>query len=275
MKLSYTVVIGSSRSMTELEDESIHLIFMSPPYMAARDYGSTPDNIGNTVDDEYYSMMLDVINECYRVLIPGRRMFIVIQDLPDEPSSTNTTSVIRRKLIAYELAHHIIEKTKFELFCNIIWDKIGNIELFPLGSFPYPFNIPVKHNYEYVLGFIKPGRPTEKPDAETLRNSTLTLDDVKDIVFGMIHMPPEPVEGHPAPFPTKLAEMFIKAFSFMGETVLDPFVGSGTTMRAARNLKRSAVGYEIEPLYLPLIKKRALIGVRSIEHDVEFKVIRK
>lgn len=255
----HRVIIGDSRDMAELKDESVHLVVTSPPYWQLKDYGS-PDQIGyNDTYEDYINNLNLVWNECHRVLHKGCRMCINIGDQFARSVYYGRYKVIpiRTEIIKF------CETVVFDYMGAIIWQKVttchtsGGATI--MGSFPYPRNGIIKLDYEFVLIFKKPGRaPT--PAKEHKERSRLSQEEWNQLFYGHWNFPGEKQDRHLAVFPVELPRRLIKMFSFWGDTVLDPFLGSGTTVLAARELGRNSVGYEINTAFRPMIEKKLGLG---------------
>jgi modification methylase len=252
---SARVVRGDARSMAQLLDASVDLVVTSPPYWQVKDYGSDDQlGFGQSLH-EYLFDLCRVWQECARALKPGRRLCINIGD-----QFARTIIYGRYKIIP--IHSEIIaqcESLGLDFLGSIIWQKkttmntTGGAAI--MGSFPHPPNGIVELDYEHILLFKKPGPPTKFTE-EQKRRSELTKDEWKLFFSGHWHFGGARQGAHEAMFPEELPRRLIKMFSFVGETVLDPFLGSGTTARVALDLERSAVGYEINPEYIPLIRER-------------------
>ncbi len=245
------IYIKNSQDMNELETDSTHLMLTSPPYFNAKMYSKEPlvGDLGNIHElEDWFSEISKVWCEVYRVLQPGRKAFINIMNLPVRVSgSFRSLNLVGRTI-------EICEGIGFIFKRDIVWQKTNSVRAH-FGTYPYPGSILLNHAHEFILEFEKPApkgynkyghltveqKETSKLDKEfwtTLKKSDVWL------------MSPEGSgdrRTHAAPFPYELPYRLIKAYSYKGETVLDPFLGSGTTLRVARDLGRFGVGYEINP----------------------------
>jgi DNA modification methylase len=236
------LINGSSRKMEELQDNSIHLCVTSPPYLDAIDYNrDNPENIGNYTGMEYYKLMYDVYSEVYRVLQPGRKFALNVQDIPSTEETTGLDLVGFRSVL-------LCEKIGFELIADIVWTKGRNrAGGTPMGTIPFPASPVILGNWEHVFIFRKKGKADYSHVTVDMREpSKLTTQEIADYIYATWDIRPEMNREHPAPFPLELPTRLIKLYSFAGEIVLEPFTGSGTTFIAAKNLRRSIVGYELE-----------------------------
>jgi site-specific DNA-methyltransferase (adenine-specific) len=255
LKTYHKIINGDSRQMNYLGEESIHLIITSPPYWQLKDYG-TNKQIGFHESYESYINNLNLVwNECYRVLHPGCRFCVNIGDQFARSVYYGRYKVIpiRTEIIKY------CETIGFDYMGAVIWQKVttcnttGGATI--MGSFPYPRNGILKIDYEFILIFKKQGN-SPKPTKEQKKLSIMTKDEWNDYFSGHWTFAGVKQNGHMAMFPEELPARLIKMFSFPGETILDPFLGSGTTTLAARNLGRNSVGYEINRDYLSTIKEK-------------------
>ncbi len=264
MKPWAKIIIGDSRELIEIENESIELIITSPPYWHIKDYG-VPGQIGyGQTLHEYLKDLYRVWEECFRVLKPGRRLCINIGD-------QFARSVIYGKYKVIPLHAEIIlqcEKIGFDYMGAIIWQKKTSMNTTGganvMGSYPYPPNGMIEIDYEFVLIFKKPGRG-ENISHQIKEISKLTKEEWKEYFSGHWKFGGERQINHEAMFPEELPRRLIKMYSFVGETVLDPFLGSGTTVKVALELKRNAIGYEINENFLEIIKKK--IGLQESLFD--------
>jgi len=255
------IIIGDSRQMIEIEDESIDLIVTSPPYWHIKDYGITGQiGYGQSLH-EYLRDLYRVWSECFRVLKPGRRLCINIGDQFARSIVYGCYKII--PLHAEVIAQ--CEEIGFDYMGAIIWQKkttmntTGGANV--MGSYPYPPNGMIEIDYEFILIFKKPGNQ-EKKSQEIKEKSKLSLEEWKLYFSGHWNFGGAKQIKHEAMFPEELPKRLIKMFSFVGETVLDPFLGSGTTVKVALELQRNAIGYEINEDFLEVIKEK--IGANNI-----------
>ena len=256
MSTTHTIINGDSRQMNLIKDRSVQLVITSPPYWQLKDYG-TADQIGYHEDYETYINNLNLVwNECFRVLDNGCRMCINIGDQFARAVYYGRYKVIpiRTEIIKF------CESIGFDYMGAIIWQKktttntTGGASL--MGSFPTPRNGILSLDYEFILVFKKLGKPTTKVTKEIKEQSRMTTAEWKEYFAGHWNFGGTRQEGHIAMFPEELPKRLIKMFAFKGETVLDPFMGSGTTSLAARNLERNSIGYEINPEFIEIAKQK-------------------
>jgi DNA modification methylase len=246
------VFVGNSMKMDDLSDNSIHLVITSPPYFDAKMYSSQPieNDLGDIHDiDEWFEKIAEVWKEIYRVLQPGRKVFINIMNLPIrlEGGGFKSLNLVGRTI-------DVCEKIGFIFKRDIVWHKTNSVRSH-FGSYPYPGGILINHMHEFILEFEKPAKKgfnkyahlTKEQKEQSKLDKEFWLSIKKSDVWIMNPQGSGDRRSHVAPFPYELPYRLIKAFSFVGETILDPFLGSGTTLLAAIDLKRNGVGYEINP----------------------------
>ena len=259
----HKIINGDSRQMTELKDKSIDLIITSPPYWQLKDYG-TENQIGyNDSYEEYINNLNLVWKESYRILNNGCRLCINIGDQFARAVYYGRYKVIpiRTEIIKF------CESIGFDYMGAVIWQKqtttntTGGASI--MGSFPFPRNGIFSIDYEFILIFKKLGNP-KKPDKNLKEQSQMTKEEWKEYFSGHWNFGGAKQDGHIAMFPEELPKRLIKMFSFVGDTVLDPFLGSGTTSLAAKKLNRNSVGYEMNQDFIPFIKRKLNIEQRDI-----------
>lgn len=271
-KTKHTIINGDSRKMNELNDESVHLIATSPPYWQLKDYG-TENQIGFHDDYETYINNLNLTwKECFRVLHKGCRLCINIGD-----QFARSTYYGRYKIIPIHTEIiKFCEMIGFDFMGQIIWQKATTMNTSGgasiMGSYPNPRNGIVKLDFEYILLFKKQGN-APKPTRQQKDNSAMTNEEWNTFFNGHWYFSGAKQDKHLAMFPEELPHRLIKMFSFPEETVLDPFMGSGTTALAAKKLNRNSVGYEINPDFIPIIKEK--IGTDDAFTQVETEIIKQ
>jgi len=262
----HRIIVGDSRRMTEVPDESVHLVVTSPPYWQLKDYGKG-EQIG--FDDSYedYINNLNIVwNECHRVLHKGCRLCVNIGDQFARSVYYGRYKVIpiRTEIIKF------CEAVDFDYMGAIIWQKVttcnttGGATI--MGSFPFPRNGIVKIDYEFILIFKKHGNPPVVRK-EIKEKSKLTIEEWNQFFTGHWKIAGEKQDKHLAMFPEEIPYRLIKMFSFVGDTVLDPFLGSGTTSLAAKNLERNSIGYEINAGFICVIKEKLGLKEKRLFDD--------
>jgi site-specific DNA-methyltransferase (adenine-specific) len=249
------IILGDSRKIKELGNESVHLVITSPPYWQLKDYGNGSQVGFNDTYEDYINNLNLVWNECHRVLHKGCRLCVNIGDQFARSVYYGRYKVIpiREEIIKF------CETVGFDYMGAIIWQKVTTCNTTGgatvMGSFPYPRNGILKLDYEFILIFKKLGTPP-KVNKEIKEKSKMTTKEWNEYFAGHWNFPGERQDKHLAMFPEELPRRLIKMFSFVGDTVLDPFLGSGTTCLAAKNLKRNSIGYEVNKDFLPVIKSK-------------------
>lgn len=273
MKTHHKIVIGDSRLMNEVQNESIHLIITSPPYWQLKDYGDGNQIGFNDSYEDYINNLNLVWNECQRVLHPGCRLCVNIGDQFARSVYYGRYKVIpiRTEIIKF------CESAGFDYMGAIIWQKVTTCHTTGgatvMGSYPYPRSGVIKLDYEFILVLKKYGNsPTVS--SEIKEQSKLKDEEWNQYFTGHWKFPGEKQDRHLAMFPEELPRRLIKMFSFVGDTVLDPFLGSGTTSLAAKKLNRNSVGYEINENFLPVIKEKLGLEQGSIFQDATFEIIK-
>jgi len=255
MKTTHKIINGDCRQMNLIPDKSVQLVITSPPYWQLKDYG-IENQIGFHEDYETYINNLNLVwKECYRVLDNGCRLCINIGDQFARAVYYGRYKVIpiRTEIIKF------CESIGFDYMGAVIWQKqtttntTGGASL--MGSYPTPRNGILSIDYEFILLFKKLGEPSQV-DKELKSQSKMTKEEWKEYFSGHWSFGGAKQDGHIAMFPEELPKRLIKMFAFKSETVLDPFMGSGTTSLAAKNLDRNSIGYEINPEFIEIAKKK-------------------
>ena len=244
--------------MGEIADDSVHLIVTSPPYANLKAY--EPGNAAQLGDIQDYEDFLDelakVLGECLRVLVPGGRACYVVGDVNVARRNAGRHYVFPLSADIRVIARRL----GFDNLQGITWLKVANISLEASNSSRYlgKPNLPngiVKNDTEHILFLRKPGyrSPTAEMEAQSFIPNTLYSKWFSTI---WTDVPGASLKEHPAPYPLEIANRLIRMFSFIGDVVLDPFAGTGTTGAAAMAAGRSSIMYEVEPAYLPLIMRK-------------------
>jgi len=258
---SSKIYCKDSRNMSEIKNESISLIITSPPYYNLKNYNGNHEinnQLGNPKSyEEYIQNLNSVWDECVRILHPDGKLCINIMPIFLTGDQTHFKRRVTKTAIMDIESYFQLTKKMF-LQALYIWDKRKIVRFSSFGSYPYPPNIFSTFPYEWIIVFSKKGKrsPVSK---EIKEKSKITTKEWQDWAINSIwEMQPAKAKevGHPAPFPEELPKRLIKLYSFVGDIVLDPFMGSGTTLLAAINLERNAIGYELNPDYIKLAKRR-------------------
>jgi modification methylase len=232
------IYCSSSVSMAELPDCSVHLVVTSPPYNVGKEYDD------DLTLEEYRAFLLGVWKECQRVLVPGGRMAVNLANLGRKPYLPLSAFLVS-DLVSLGLL----------MRGEIIWNKAASSSNSTAwGSWCSPQNPTLRDEHEYILVFSKGQfkRPREN------RESTINRDQFLEYTRSVWSFASEPARkvGHPAPFPVELPYRLMQLYTYKGEVVLDPFMGSGQTAIAAVKANRKFVGYEIRQEYIDLAEKR-------------------
>lgn len=276
-KTTHKIIRGSSLDiLPELEEESIDFSVTSPPYWQIKDY-EHPHQIGRDQEyEEYLSALKQVWEEVHRLLKPGCRLAI---NIGDQYLRASEYGRYRVKPIPADTTR-ICRDIGFDFMGNIIWRKVSTTNTTGggtwMGSTYYPKDGHVTYEHEYILLFRKRG-DWNTPGEEAKEKSKLTKEQRSRWFRGYWELSPERQDEHVAMFPMELPERLIQMYSFHGETVLDPFLGSGTTTRAAMKHGRNSVGVELNDEFFDVICNR--IGLHEnrsgeIEEEGEKTVYR-
>ena len=249
-KTKQRLINGDARNLSFLDDESIHLVVTSPPYWNLKRYNENPDQLGHVNDYESFLGELEKVwREVFRVLVPGGRLVCVVGDV----------CVSRRKFgrhLVFPLHADICvlcRKIGFDNLNPIIWHKIANASFEVengskfLGK-PYEPNAIIKNDMEFILMQRKPGG-YRKPTEVQRKLSKIDKKDFNSWFQQIWNITGASTRKHPAPFPLELASRLVRMFSFHGDTVLDPFCGTGTTIVASLRYGRNSIGIDIDPEY--------------------------
>ena len=265
------VYYKSSEAMEEVLDDSIQLIVTSPPYGKIKDYGNQ-NQIGffGTFDD-YFERLKQVWSECYRVLEPQCRMVI---NIGDQYLRTSEFGRYRVLSIASKIITDCLD-LGFDFLGDIIWQKIsttnttGGCTL--MGSIYYPRNGLLTYDYEHILIFKKyQGKNKRKVDPIIKEMSKIPLSEWKKWYTGHWKFPGVVQKEHIAMFPEELPYRIIRMFSYIGDTVLDPFLGSGTTLKVAKSLFRNGIGYELNKDYKKIVDNKVKNCKPGLFRDYQF-----
>jgi len=271
----HVLVQGDARDLRFIQTGSVQLVVTSPPYWTLKKYREHPSQMGHIRDyDVFVEELSRVWKECFRVLVPGGRLVCVVGDV----------CLSRRKHgrhVVVPLHADIAVSCKAIGFDNlnpIIWHKISNASYEVkngskfLGK-PYEPNAIIKNDIEFILMQRKPGG-YRSPTAEQRRLSMIEKSDFNEWFQQIWTIPGASTREHPAPFPLELAYRLVRMFSFFGDTVLDPFCGTGTTMVAAAKAGRNSVGVEIDPSYCEMALRRLESETKDLFSDVEVEMVR-
>ncbi len=282
------VFFKDARKMSEIPDNSVHLIVTSPPYFNIKDYSKDgyqknqisdkkKEQIGDIQDyKKYIDELLLVWKECERVLKPNGKLVINVPLMPMLKKDFNTHYNRHIFDINADIEHSILNNTNLFLYDIYIWNRTNPSKNLMFGSYPYPRNFYAQNTSEFITVYVKDGKPDNNVPEEIKEKSKLTerewveytkqiwnipIPGKDDIAFGK----------HSAIMPEEIARRCIKLFTFVGDIVLDPFAGSGTTLKVAKELERNFVGYEIMETYKPIIEKK-LKSVSFKQEKIELQL---
>jgi modification methylase len=252
------IFFKNSTDMSEIPSSSVNLIVTSPPYWTLKDYENEDQiGLGSSSYEYYLSELNKVWKECIRVLAPDGKICINIMPF----LLTGQAARFKRRetrLVLGDIEKFMDSTKEMYQFGLYIWDKRKIARFSSFGSYPYPPNLFSTYPYEWITVFSKQGK-RPKVAKEIKEKSKLTTKEWQDWAINSIwEMQPASAkrEKHPAPFPDEMPKRLIKLHSFYGDTVLDPFLGTGTTAKVALELGRKAIGYELNKEYEPLIAKK-------------------
>jgi modification methylase len=260
--------LGDARhEMNSLREGSVHLVVTSPPYWTLKEYRDSEGQMGHIEDYEEFLTELDRVWEhCFRALVPGGRVVCVVGDVCLSRRKNNGRHTV---VPLHASIQEHCRRLGFDNLAPIIWHKISNAayEVENGSSFlgkPYEPNAVIKNDIEFILMERKPGG-YRAPDLPARVLSVISGNNHKEwfqqIWSGLTGAS---TRNHPAPYPIELAERIIRMFSFVGDTVLDPFLGTGTTMVAAAKAGRNSVGFEIDSHYFDMARRRVEIETSSL-----------
>ena len=254
----HRLYLGDSRGMDAIPSESVHLVVTSPPYWTLKEYPGSVGQLGHIDDYEEFLTELDEVwRQVFRVLVPGGRLVVVVGDV----------CLSRRQFgrhLVMPLHASIQERCRglgFDNLAPIIWHKIANAKLEVengSGGFlgkPYEPNAVIKNDIEFILFQRKPGG-YRQPSLAARLLSVIPEDRHREWFQQVWTVRGASTRHHPAPYPVEVAERLVRMFSFVGDTVLDPFLGTGTTSVAAQRWGRHSIGFEVEPDYFEMAARR-------------------
>lgn len=264
----HSLRLGDARDLSWIRDGSVHLVVTSPPYWTLKKYEDQAGQLGDVTEYEAFLEELDKVwRHCGRVLVEGGRICCIIGDvcIPRKRDGRHRIMPLHADIQ--------VRARRIGLDCltPVLWHKIANGATEAKGNGagfygkPYQPGAVIKNDVEYILFLRKPGNYRKVSQTQKAL-SMLSKEEMQswfrsfwDDVKGASTR-----EGHPAPFPAALAERLIRMFSFAGDTVLDPFVGTGSTTVAAISAGRNSIGNEIDPRYLAMARRRVALEIGQL-----------
>lgn len=267
------VYYKSSKNMKEVQDNSVDLIITSPPYFNIKDYSKDgyqeeSHSVSKTGDvgayqsfDKYINEMLKIWKECERVLKPNGKLCINVPLLPMLKKEYTTHYNRHIFDLQSSIQNSILKGTNLYLMDLYIWNRTNSTKKLMFGSYPYPRNFYAQNTTEFITVYVKDGKPINNVDKIAKEKSKLTQEEwveytkqiwdipipnKKDAAFGI----------HSAIMPEEIVNRCVRLFSYYGDTVLDPFTGSGTTLKISKELGRNYIGYELYENYKEVIETK-------------------
>ena len=274
--------------MREVADNSVHLIITSPPYFNIKDYAKDgyqqnehsakhKSQIGD-IDSyaEYIDQMLLVWKECERILKPNGKLVINTPLMPMLKKDMNNHHTRHIFDLNSDIQQSILKNSNLFLMDTYFWNRTNSSKKLMFGSYPYPRNFYAQNTTEFITVYVKDGKPEKATDEQKEKSKLsqqewteytkqiwdITIPSKGDIAFGI----------HSAIMPEEIPKRLIKLYSFYGDIVLDPFTGSGTTLKVAKELGRNYIGYELMQSYQDVIDKK-LNSIESINlYEIQRKI---
>lgn len=258
-----------SRDLNSLKDNSIQLAVTSPPYWNLKKYDSFDEQLGNIDHYENFHCELNKVwAEILRVLEPGGRLIVIVGDV-----LLSRRKFGRHKVVPLHADIQVnCEKIGFDNLAPIFWHKISNASFEVKGNSkflgkPYEPNGIIKHDVEYILMLRKPGG-YRSPSKSQRKLSIISEENFNKWYQQIWNLNGTSSKFHPAPFPKKITDRLIQMFSFVNDTVIDPFVGSGTTILSCCDYGRNSIGYDINSEYLNLAYKRVRKHITLLNNEI-------
>lgn len=256
----HTLIRGDARQISKADIEAVHLVVTSPPYWTLKRYRETPGQMGHIADyDEFLTELDRVWQVCFDLLVPGGRLICVVGDVClSRRKNEGRHTVVPLHASIQEHCRAI----GFDNLAPIIWHKIANaayeVENGGAGFLgkPYEPNAVIKNDTEFILMERKHGGYRTPTSAERILSVISAEEHSKWFQQIWEGLTGAPTKDHPAPYPVELAERLIRMFSFVGDTVLDPFMGTGTTALAAAKCGRNSINFEVDATYLSFATAR-------------------
>ncbi len=267
------VFFQNAQKMEQLPDHCIDLIVTSPPYFNIKDYSldgyqekslgeKAKGQIGDIANYEHYIQeLLGVWLECHRVLKPNGKLIINTPLMPMPKKELNTHYNRHIFDINSDIQQSILKHTPLFLMDVYLWNRTNPSKKLMFGSYPFPRNFYAQNTTEFITVYVKDGKPMGFVEPERRENSKLSQQEWVELTQQVWNIP-VPNKGdlafgkHSAIMPEEIVRRCVKLYTFVGDVVLDPFTGSGTTLKVARELGRNFVGYEISENYKDIILKK-------------------
>jgi DNA modification methylase len=267
----HELILGDARRMESLPDQSVQLVLTSPPYWTLKRYNDSPDQLGHVEDYQQFAAALDAVwSHCFRLLVPGGRLICVVGDVCLSRRQNNGRHTV---VPLHATIQEHCKAIGFDNLAPIIWHKISNAkyEVEGGGGFlgkPYEPNSVIKNDVEFILMQRKPGG--YRSPAKLTRLLSLIPADCYSTWFRQIwnDVTGASTAKHPAPYPELLAERLVRMFSFVGDTVLDPFMGTATTNFVAAKWGRNSIGIEVDAGYYQMARRR----METLNTDLYYQI---
>ncbi len=275
LKTKQLVYIADSRNLSMIPDESVHLILTSPPYWNLKKYNDHTYQLGHIDDYQKFLDQLDLVwQECYKKLVIGGRMVVVVGDV-----LLSRREFGRHKVVPLHADIQVrCERIGFDNLAPIFWHKISNAAFEVPGNTkflgkPYEPNGIIKHDIEYILMLRKNGG-YRKPTYDQRRLSVISEKEFNLWYNQIWDFNGASTKNHPAPYPEELSNRIVRMFSFVGDTILDPFLGSGTTLVSCSRIGRNGIGIEVDKSYAQYAYQRLFKTLDLYKQDtIELNLI--
>jgi DNA modification methylase len=273
---AHRLVQHDARDLGFLPDASVHLVVTSPPYWSLKKYRHHEQQLGDLEDYETFLAELDKVwRHCYRVLVPGGRLVCVVGDVCLSRRKNNGRHTV---VPLHASIQEHCRAIGYDNLAPIIWHKIANAVYEATGNGggflgkPFEPNAVIKNDIEFILMERRPGG-YRSPSLATRVLSVISAENHRQWFQAIwTGVTGASTRQHPAPYPEELAERLVRMFSFVGDTVLDPFAGTGTTTVAAAKWGRNSIGVEIDPHYCELAERRIRQATESLFSSAQFEV---
>ena len=270
----------SAESMAEVPDDAAQLAVTSPPYFNIKDYSQDghqeiqhsvreESDIGNINDYQtYLDSLLKVWRECERTLSPNGKLCVNVPLMPMLKKDFSTHYNRHIFDLQSDIQQTILKNTGLFLLDIYVWNRTNPSKSLMFGSYPFPSNFYAQNTVEFIAVYVKDGKPRKDIPAEIKQASQLSQEEWRSFTQ-QIWSIPIPGKGdsafgkHPAIMPEEIVRRCVRLYSFVGDLVLDPFCGSGTTLKVAKSLQRRYVGYEVYSAYREVIEEKLLATNQS------------